>query len=187
MSVLAKVIIVFVAVGVVIGLACCGTVMSFNNECVDLETQIKAQYDKNQAVYDTTWKTIKETANVADAHSEKLKEIVTASIQGRYANDQNVLFKAIAESNGANLPVDLYKQVQQVIESSRQQFLANQVELVSKKQTYEKHLHVFPNSMYASMLGFPHIKLDDFGIITSDKTDTAFKSKKDDAILPFGK
>lgn len=187
MSTLAKIVIAVVAVVLVVGLVSCGTVMSFNNECVDLETQIKAQYDKNQAVYDTAWKTIKETANVADAHSDKLREIVVASIQGRYANDQNVLFKAISESNGATLPVDLYKKVQQIIESSRQQFLANQTELISKKQTYEKHLRTFPNTIYAGILGYPRIKLEDYGIVTSDKTEAAFKSKKDEAILPFGK
>lgn len=186
MSVLTKVLIAVASLVLIIGVACCGTVMSFNNDCVDLETQIKAQYDKNQAVYDTAWKTIKETANVADVHADKLKEIVTASIQGRYANDDGVLFKAISEANGQTLPVDLYKKVQQVIESNRQQFLANQTELISKKQTYEKHLRTFPNTIYASLLGYPRIKLDDFGIVTSDKTDEVFKSKKDNDVL-FGK
>ena len=185
MSVQSRVLVALIVVAMIIGLVSCQTMMSFNNACVELETSIKSQYDKNQAVYDTAWKSIKETASVADAHSDKLKEIVVASVQGRYANDQGVLFKAISESNGATLPIDLYGKVQQVVESSRQQFLANQVELVSKKQTYEQHLSTFPNTVYAGYLGFPRIKLDDYGIMTSERTDGAFKSKKDEAVLPF--
>lgn len=185
MSLSSRFLVALTAFVLVIGLVSCQTMMSFNNACVELETSIKSQYEKNQAVYDTAWKSIKETANVADAHSDKLKEIVVASVQGRYGNDQGVLFKAISESNGASLPIDLYSKVQQVVESSRQQFLANQVELVSKKQTYEQHLGTFPNSAYAGFLGYPRIKLDDYAIMTSERTDGAFKSKKDEEILPF--
>lgn len=185
MSVVTKVLIAGFSLVFVLSLTVCGSVLSFNNASVDLETQIKSQYTKNQAVYDTVWKSIKETANVADAHSDKLKAIVVASVQGRYANDDGVLFKAIAESNTAGLPTDLYKKVQQIIESGRQQFLANQVELVARKQTYEKHLNTVPNVFYARLLGFPKINLSEYDIVTSDRTEQAFSSKRADEILPF--
>lgn len=166
----------------------CATVVSFNNTAVAQEADLKAQYGKNQAVFDNTWKTVAQVANVADAHSEKFKEVVIAAVQGRYGNDKNVLFKAIAEANGGQaLPTDLYLKVQQVIEANNAKFLANQTELLSKKQAYETFLGTFPNSTLASFLGFPKADLDKYKIVTSGRTDNAFETGKDEPLMPFGK
>lgn len=181
-----KVLVGLVAFLVILGGVGCLSAIGFNNASVDMETSIKAQWDANQAVYDKTYKTVLQTANVADAHASNFKDVVKAAVEGRYNNDQQVLFKAIAEANGGQaLPTDLFIKVQQVIESGNAEFLANQKELVSKKETYEKHLKRFPNSMMASVLGYPRIDLDKYKVVTSDRTESAFASGKDAPVLPF--
>jgi hypothetical protein len=185
MSTAIKIVIGLGLTFVLVGLFACGSLMSFNNTSVDLETQISAQYEANQAVYDKTWKSIVQTANVADAHAEKFKDIVVKSVEGRYGNDSGLLFKAISESSGQALPVELFAKVQQIIEAGQAEFTANQKILISKKQTYERHLKTFPNTVYAGMLGYPRIKLDEFKIVTSDKTDAAFSAGKDEPVMPF--
>jgi len=57
---------------------------------------------------------------------------------------------------------------------------------VSKKEAYEMHLGVFPNSMYNAVLHYPSIDLNQYDIVTSEKTNSAFESKLDGAIDVFG-
>jgi hypothetical protein len=164
----------------------CGVVLSFNNGAVEQEAGIKAQYLANQAVYDKVWKSVAQTANVATAHSDKFKSIIVEAIEGRYAKDDGLLFKSITEANGSALPVELYAKVQQIIESGQSEFTANQTSLLARKQTYETFLGRFPNNVMASVLGYPRIDLDKYGIVTSNRTDEAFATKKDEPLLPFG-
>jgi len=188
MSTAAKILIGLVAAGVLMFGATACTAISFNNGCVDLENQLKAQWEKNQAVYDTMWKSVQETAGVAEAHADKVKEIAIATIEGRYKNDNQVLFKAIAEANGQPLPADLYKKVQQIIEAKRNEFQANQTTLVAMKQTYNNKLQKFPGSVYAGVMGFPRIKMEDYEIVTSSKTKKTFETKEDnEPMSPFAK
>lgn len=183
----AKIAIVVAAGLMLFGMIACGTLVDFSNTSVELEAAIKTQYKANQAVHDKVWKTIAQDANVATAHADRVKEIVIGSIEGRYGNDTNVVFKAINEATGQTLPTELFAKVQQVIEAGQAEFANNQRELLSKKQTYELHLHRFPNSIYASMLGYPRIDMDQFDIVTSERTDRAFADKKEEPLMPFTK
>ena len=186
MKILIGIVIVLFVAGAGCGLSCLG----FNNASVDLETQIDAQVEKNQAVFDKTWKSISQTANVAEAHADKFKEIIEASMKGRYEGKDNLLFMAITEANqGQALPTELYAKVQQIIEANNAEFTANQIDLTSKVQTYNKHLKTFPNTIYAGVLGFPKLDLSlaKYKPVTSDRTDKAFTTGKDEPIMPFAK
>jgi len=66
-----------------------------------------------------------------------------------------------------------------VIDAGRTSFEAEQKMLLDKKRLYLTDLKSFPTSLVAGFLGFPKIDLSKIDIVTSDRTDEAFKTKKD--------
>lgn len=185
-DVVTKIKLGLTVLALVLGIASGGSCLQFSNTSIKMEAGIKAQYKDNQNVYDATWKKIRETASVADAHSEKVKEVIREAVQGRYGEGgAKAVFNVIVEQN-PEVPTNLYEKVQQVIEASRNEFKVSQTMLVSKKEAYEMHLGVFPNSMYNAVLHYPSIDLNQYDIVTSEKTNSAFESKLDGAIDVFG-
>jgi hypothetical protein len=65
----------------------------------------------------------------------------------------------------------------QIIESSRESFAADQKTLIDKKRIYQSNLHTFPENMTAALFGFPKIDLSKYDIVTSEETESAFKTK----------
>ena len=84
-----------------------------------------------------------------------------------------------------SVDVSIYKDLMNIITSSRDEWTRNQVELVSIANEYNKMLAVFPSNVLLKMLGFERIEPK---IITSTRTENAFKTGKDDDVeLNLGK
>lgn len=182
MNTITKVLIGIIAIIFLGGILSCSYIMSVNNTCVDFETQIEAQYKKNQSTYDTFWKTVKETAQVPEMYANDVKNLYKEVMRGRYGADgSKAMFQFLKEAN-PNLDPGMYRSIQQAIESGRGSINITNQQLLSLKQKYDGYRKKFPTSIITSALGWPKIKLDDFDIVTSDETDKAFKTKKADMI-----
>ena len=97
---------------------------------------------------------------------------------GRYvAEGTRAAFNWIKEHN-PTIDSSLYKKIQDIVESGRNSFEADQKMLIDKKREYDNYRLIFPNSVIAGVLGFPKINPDDYKIVTSEETDRAFESKK---------
>lgn len=179
--------------GAVIGLAVLALIAVFvislvgwfigtRNEFVALEQGITAQYDQNRNNYDNFVKGVIETAQVPAKYAEDAKKVALAAIQGRYGQDgSKAMFQWLQEQN-PQLDASIYKKVQQVIEAGRLSFETNQKTLIDKKRVYETKLQQFPDNIVANVSGFPRIDLKKFDIVTSDRTEKAFETKRDEAI-----
>jgi RNAse (barnase) inhibitor barstar len=174
-----------IAIGVVVLLivSCLGGwIIGVKNECVAQEAGIKAQYSQDQNNYDNMVKKIKETAQVPDMYVGDLKKVWDGVMTNRYGkNGSKAMFQWIQEHN-PNVDSSLYRQIQQVIESGRLDFEANQKTLLDKKRIYESILNSSPGGDVAKFLGFPKIDLEKMGIVTSEDTEVAFKTKKAEPI-----
>ena len=197
-------IVVLAVLGIVclIGAILALTVISFKNRAVGAENAVKMQFQDNQNRYDSFWKQVRETAQVADGYKEDFKQVMVASIQGRYqGKDPMLLF--IQEKN-PQLDPKLYTRIQDVIESGRNDFKRSQTDLLDRQRRYATTLQEFPGSVYAGWLGLPtelhgplappadldgdgKLTVLDYPIVTSAKTKDAFQKGEDDEVDVFGR
>jgi len=182
MSTLSKVLIGFVVLIIIGGVGLVGTAVNTYNTCVTMEENLEAQYQNNQSSYDNYYKKVVESAGVTDKYADDFKKMYDSVMQGRYGKDgSKAMFQMITEQN-PQVDASLYKQIQQIIESGRNSFHADQQSLLDKKRVYNTYLKKLVSGTFAKFMGFPKKNLDEIGIVTSDRTDSAFKTKKDNPI-----
>lgn len=159
-----------------------GAGITFNNTAIMMENGIKAQYEQNKNNSDNYFKKLKETVQVPSMNVEDLAKLYDTAMTGRYGKDgSKAIFNWIKEQN-PTIDSSIYKKIQDIIEAGRNSFEADQKILIDKKREYDNYRQVFPNSVFAGILGFPKINLNDYGIVTSEETEKAFKEKKSDPL-----
>lgn len=173
-----KVALGVLAVTVLFGAIGVSSVIGVNNNLVQQERGIVAQYKQNQNNYDNYIKKLTEVAQVPEMYKNDLKEVYAAAVTGRYGpNGSKAVFQFLKEQN-PQLDASIYVKVQQIIESGRNSFESDQKTLLDKKRVYETELQQFPGNVIASFLGFPKIDLAQYDIVTSQETEDAFRNKK---------
>jgi hypothetical protein len=158
---------------------------SWVTDCNRQENAIKAVYTNNQNVYDNGWKQVTEQAQIPAMYADKLHDLAVDYAKGIKSEQQMFL---MLQQQLPNVDSGLYHKIQQAIEAFRLKFEAHQADLVSQWQTYNNFLTATKKGiLYNQVAGFvggsyPHIKPEDFAIVTSDRTQDAFKKHKDDAL-----
>lgn len=172
---LLAVIVLFVAISVF-------SVIGINNDLISQEQGLDAQYSQNKNNYDNFTKKVVEVAQVPEMYRDDLEKVTKSAIAGRYgAGGSKAVFQFLKEQNPQIAP-DMYVKIQQVVDSGRNSFEAEQKMLLDKKRVYLTNLKTFPTNIVAGALGFPKIDLTKIDIVTSDKTTKAFEEKKADPL-----
>ena len=151
--------------------------LNFRNTAVKLEKSFEVQYVANQSSYDAMWKKFRELAQVSDLQAEQVKEVYTGLISGRYENDAQVLFKLIREDNPKM--IDTYSIIQQQLAADRNSFNNEQKKVVDKGNQY--NYYIKKHFIWNKFFNYQEKDLKSL-IVTSEKTDEAFKNKKDDEL-----
>lgn len=150
-----------------------GMYMSYSNSEVALRNQIQAVQKSNEAVFDNTWKIIKQQAKVADKYKDAFKDIYKGIMSERYSKGDGSLMKWIQESN-PNFDVRLYEKVSNSIEEQRLSFLREQQKLLDLKREHDNLRLQIPSAWFVGSR--PAIEVT---IVTSSKSEAAFATGKD--------
>lgn len=156
----------------IVGLA--GTVfasyVSAHNSAVEYEETIVARYDNGKNVLSTYYQKVQEAAQVPGMMAEDLRSVTTDALSGRYGEDgSQAVMQWIQENYPGQIDSSLYKQVQQIIESGRNDFQAEQSILIDQKRAYTTALRSFWSGTMMRMAGFPEIAMEDYDIIVSEQ------------------
>lgn len=159
------------------------SVVAVNNTAVSTEESIDAADKDRQVVLSTYGKKLTETVQVPDMYRDDLIKVTNATLEGRYgATGSKAVFQFLKE---AQIPMSdrLYLQIDQVIESGRNDFQNKQLIVVDRVRVYKTSLREQPRGFILSMLSFPKINLSKYDIIIDDRTTEAFTKKREEAII----
>ena len=155
-----------------------GTALSWYKTENTQRLLVTGQQQKNEVVFDNVWKTVAQLTQVTDEYKNSFKDIYTGIMDGRYGKGDGSLMKWVQESN-PNFDPALYTKLMNVIEGSNAEFTENQKMLIDLGREHDLILTTPPASFFYSLLGKEHIKIN---LVTSTKTENAFKTGKNDNI-----
>ncbi len=173
---------VLVAIGVfiLIGVMFFSSYVSAHNYGNNMENQLKAVQTDNKNILAQYGQKVQEAAQVPAMYSADLQKVLAVDLGGRYGkNGSTATFQFLKEHNVALDPT-LYRQIQQIIESGRDNFEAGQRRQIDVRRQYETQLGTFWGGMWLKFAGYPKVNLADFDIVSTDRADEAFKNHKED-------
>lgn len=171
-----------IAVAVVVGVIALGAIGSYvsaANYGNATEQRLKTKMEDNENIYASYGQKIAELAQVPTMYKNDLKEVITAAIQGRYGeNGSQATFQWLKEQN-PQLDPGLYKKVANAIEAGRDEFKNAQTQMLDIKRSYQTALGTVWTGFWLNMAGYPKINLDDYKIVTTDRANEAFRTKRE--------
>jgi len=128
---------------------------SWYSDAVKLENTTKAQWMDNQNTYDNFWKTVKEVAQVPDKYKEDFKQLLVAETTAKYGPEGSKATFQWFQDRGINFDAGMYRKVQDVIESGRQDFKRSQTTLLDKQRKVADMTQSYWGSVMAGHYDFP--------------------------------
>lgn len=157
-----------------------GSYVSAYNYGNQIENDLKAVQTDNKNKLAQYGQKVQEIAQVPSMYAADLQKIVEASIQGRYGKDGSKATWQMLKEQNPSLDPSMYTKIQQVIESGRNDFQAGQTRQIDIRRQYETMLGTFWKGMWLKFAGYPKVNLKDFDIVSTDRADKAFETKKED-------
>ena len=150
---------------------------SFDTKEVALRNNITAKQSDHKNQMDAMWKIIDQNAQVAQEDRNTLTKLFNDYAAGRANGDSKAIFNWVKEAvPNVNVNSDNFKTLMNTITAQRDGFKFRQTELLDLGRAHDDLIMKFPNNVYAHLFGCKHI---DLVIVTSDLTEDAFKTGKD--------
>ena len=154
---------------------------SYSNDEHRLRNTIIAKQRDNQNQMDLMWKSISQSGQVAETERSTFIKLFTDYAHARTGGESHPIMNWIKESVPEANP-RLFASLMNIVVSQRTQFAFRQKELLDLKREHDNLIDLFPSCLFVGGRG----KID-VTIVTSSRTEDAFKSGKDDNVQMFGK
>lgn len=165
----------------VIAIAAVGSYFSAASYGNRMERTLEAKQENNENVLSSGYQQLQGVGGVTKMAKDDTVEIFRAAVQGRYgANGSQQVFLAVKEMN-PQIDPQLYRKVQQVVESTQKEFQNAQTEMVDVKRSYQTALGSPWQGFWLGVAGYPKIDLSKFTIVSSQGASDAFRTKKQQA------
>ena len=174
-----KEVVAGLAIALLIGaFAVVGKGISVYNTNVDYSTKIEAKQEANKANFDTMWKKIKQVSQVSDKYKDGLAEVLAKYTAERKVESDQLLMNWIKEAV-PQFDSSIYKQINNIVVSSRDDFYNNQVILIDLSRAQQAFIKKFPNNVFCAFL---HIEPTKIQTVTSSVTTEAFETGEENDI-----
>jgi hypothetical protein len=174
-----------VGVGIVLAIFLFVAGVKWHNVETGQRNLITAKQTDNKNEMDAMWKIIEQNAQVTTEQKNALVEIFNGYANGRTVEGQGRMMAWIKEVVPDASPTSkAYLVLMNTITAQREGFKFRQKELLDMKRVHDDILTKFPGVVFATILGRHKI---DVVIVTSTRTENAFKSGKDDETDLFKK
>jgi len=134
------VMLVILAVVLITGYSFYGTAVSIRNQALAWETDLNSVYRANETELATYTNTVVEQLGLAGAKSEKMNELISAAVEGRYGDEglkNGSLVTAIAEAYPDTKALDIYDKILPTVSAGREAFRNKQNMLMERAQAYD--------------------------------------------------
>ena len=148
-----------------------------------IEPQLVAEYENNQNILAQGQQMVQEAAQVTGMLTEDQAKIIKDAVTGRYGADGAKATWLMLKEQNPQLDASLYKKVQQLIESYRIEFKNSQTKLIDIKRQYESYMQHPWTGLWARMAGLPHVDLNKFKPIITDRVEEVYAKGKEAAPL----
>lgn len=172
---------------IILAVTAIGIYASYANLGNRSEQNLIAARDNAKNILAQYGQKVLESVQVADMYSEKLKEIVVGAIEGRYGEGGSAAVTQVLTEANINLDPAQFIQVQRLIEAGRNDFQAAQERQIDIRRQYQTDLGTFFGGFVLGVAGYPKIKLSDFDIVSTARTDQAYKTKQEETLSIFNK
>jgi hypothetical protein len=152
---------------------------SYNNSEIRLKHAVTAQQKKNEAVFDNTWKILKQQAGVANQHKEAFRQIYADLMHGRYDSGGGQMMKWVQEHN-PQFDSSLYGRLMTSIEAQRTTFTREQTRLIDLKREHDNLRETIPSSFFVGNRAPVEII-----VVTSGQTEHTFETGREDNVDLF--
>lgn len=183
-----------IAIGLFLGflllvVSIAGFLWSAKVQAGKMENGIIAIYEDMQNVYaNSIIQTLEAKGKVTKQYKEDLIEVVKANML-RYQNDQQLMFKAVAESANLTLTPDLYKDLSKSVEVGYKTFESSQRSKIDRVRAFKDYLDNSIKGQVSKIFGYPteKVKFIMEQLITNPNTTKTFATGKMEQVDIFGK
>jgi len=141
-----------------------------------LENSIEAAWKQSENVLAQYGQKIAEAAQVPAMQRDDLSKVVTDALQSRYGADgSKAVFQWIQEQN-PKIDSKVYVQLQQMIESGRNDFSNSQKMMIDRKQIYNTQLGSFWRGFWLDVAGYPKRDMSKYIEVTTSRASDTFKT-----------
>lgn len=156
--------------------------ISYSNGEIRQRNLVSAQQETCEAFFDKMWKVLQQKAQVSAQYKNAFAEIYPGLMAGRYSGERaGALMSWIQESN-PNFDTSLYQDLSKAIEAERTAFFYEQKKLISVNNEHKNMIQTFPGTWFLSGR-----ELIQIVVVTSEQTQAAFSTGKEDNVNLFGK
>jgi len=152
------------------------------------ETGLTATVDNMKNVYaNNIIQVIKTKGKVVQGYKKDLIDVIDANM-ARYKDDQNLMFKAIAESAGLAPDASLYKDLQKSIETGYTELASKQSDQIDRVRVYKNFLdYSIQGKVTKALFNFPSEEgKKAMGMLIVNKdTEKTFDTKQMEVIDPL--
>ncbi len=182
LSPIAIVLLVIVGFFAVCGIGFFSSYVSMHNYGNATEAQLDSQYQNSQNLYATYTNKVLEISQLPAMYRDDLIKVVTASMQGRYGKEGSKATWQFLTEHNPTLDSTLYNKIANVIDAGRTEFANSQTLILDTRRSYKTELGSFWNGFMLRLAGYPKVDLSKYDPVINDKTEQAFKTKKDEPV-----